>query len=289
MCDGVRLTVRAMANRDGRSFGPRAGAGLALLALLVSGVYVRAAMSDAERREVLDAALLAFDRGTELSRQSSAQAAASYRECVKGLEALVADGVRNGKLYYDLGNAYLQLGQIGNAIANYRRAERLIARDPQLQANLAFARSLCRNQIRPAGGKAALHTVLFWHYDTSLPARFWTAFLAYVLFWVMLMGRSLSRAPAWGYAATALFVVWLAAGTSTAVDWIERSRTIAGVTVTDDIVVRKGNGDGYEPQFLEPLHEGVEFTVIDERPGWYKIELADGSTGWLKRGQVVII
>lgn len=239
--------------------------------------------------QILAQALGAFDRATEAAARNPGAAAAAYREAVAGFKALIADGVRNGQLYYNLGNAYLQLGELGKAIANYRRAEALLGNDAQLAANLRFARSLCRSQIRSDGGRAALHTALFWHYDTSLRARFWTAVVAWGVFWLLLAIRAATRAPGWGYAALATMVVWLAAGTSTAVEWVQRNHTVAGVTVVDDITVRKGNGEGYEPQFNEPLHEGVEFEVIDQRPGWYQIELADGSTGWLKQGQAEII
>mgnify|MGYP002038821075 CR=1 FL=1 len=31
----------------------------------------------------------------------------------------------------------------------------------------------------------------------------------------------------------------------------------------------------------EPLAEGVEFTILEQRPGWWRVELADGTTGWI--------
>ncbi|MCB9849470.1 MAG: hypothetical protein H6817_02055 [Phycisphaerales bacterium] len=261
----------------------------AMVVALTVAASVRAGDAVKDREAVLADALAAFDRATGLAARQPDQAASAYRESARLFESLVADGVENGRLYYDLGNAYLQLGELGKAILNYRRAERLIGNDPQLQANLHFARSLCRNQIDATGGTAALRTAFFWHYDTSLTARFWVAFGAYVIFWGLLALRSLTRAGGLGYAALALCVVWVSAGASVGVETWQHSTTQAGVTVADDIVVRKGNGDGYEPQFAEALHEGVEFVVVDERPGWYKVELADGSTGWLKQSEADLI
>ena len=55
-----------------------------------------------------------------------------------------------------------------------------------------------------------------------------------------------------------------------------------GVTVADQVVVRKGNGDGFSPAFAEPLSQGVEFRVLEERPGWLHIRLSNGKTGWIK-------
>ena len=74
---------------------------------------------------------------------------------VKNTQGLIDDGVDNGKLYYNLGNAQLQIGDLGQAIVSYRRAERLIPNDSNLRENLRFARSLCRNQIPTATGRAA--------------------------------------------------------------------------------------------------------------------------------------
>jgi SH3-like domain-containing protein len=52
------------------------------------------------------------------------------------------------------------------------------------------------------------------------------------------------------------------------------------------VVVRKGNGEGYDPQFEQPLHDGIEFRVIEQRGGWLRIELADGNQGWVRSREV---
>ena len=44
-------------------------------------------------------------------------------------------GISNGYLYYNLGNCYLVQGEIGKAILNYRRAERLIPGFGNLREN----------------------------------------------------------------------------------------------------------------------------------------------------------
>ena len=58
-----------------------------------------------------------------------------------------------------------------------------------------------------------------------------------------------------------------------------------GVTTSDGVMVRKGNGDGFDPQFAEPLSQGVEFRVLQRRPGWLLIRLGDGKSGWISATQ----
>ena len=49
------------------------------------------------------------------------------------------------------------------------------------------------------------------------------------------------------------------------------------------MVLRSGNGTGFEPVIEESLAEGVEFVILEERPGWWRIRLPDGTLGWISR------
>ena len=70
-----------------------------------------------------------------------------YGDAVQIYEQLVDSGVRNADVYYNLGNAYFKNGELGQAIANYRRAEMLTPRDPLVRANLEFV--LARREDKP--------------------------------------------------------------------------------------------------------------------------------------------
>ena len=64
-----------------------------------------------------------------------------FAEAVSAYEKLGQSGQVSAALYFNLGNAYFKSGQIGRAIAAYRQAEQLTPRDPDLRANLQFARN----------------------------------------------------------------------------------------------------------------------------------------------------
>ena len=59
--------------------------------------------------------------------------------------------------------------------------------------------------------------------------------------------------------------------------------------MADEVIVRKGNSTSYEPQFNQPLYEGVEFTLIERRGDWLRIELPDGNSGWISADQAELI
>jgi tetratricopeptide (TPR) repeat protein len=231
--------------------------------------------------EVLNQALRAFDRGVELRAAKSDEAREQFAEAAVKFQMLVDAGIRNGRLYYDLANAHLLADHLGEAIANYRRAERLIPSDPRLQENLRYARTLCRNQIPLSGEQTFWKTLLFWHYRSALRSRIVTALVAYVLFWMALVGWVYWRRNGWWFLLAACLAVWLAAGASSLIE-LYHPPPRAGVIVAENTIVRKGNGEGFEPQFREPLHPGVEFTVREQRDDWVQIELNDGKSGWIQ-------
>jgi uncharacterized protein YgiM (DUF1202 family) len=54
-----------------------------------------------------------------------------------------------------------------------------------------------------------------------------------------------------------------------------------GVVTVKEVIARRGAGEIYESSFQEPLHDGTEFKLLDEREGWYLIQLPGGDTGWI--------
>ena len=63
-----------------------------------------------------------------------------FKEAAKDYEALIAEKGYSAELLFNLGNAYFRDGQVGAAILNYERAQLLAPNDPDIAANLKFAR-----------------------------------------------------------------------------------------------------------------------------------------------------
>lgn len=285
MSDGSHIAGRW------RGSGTGLARALAVALCAVLGGMGTPARGDTLSREqvaLFDRGLQAFDRGAQVRQSNPVEAREAFRESAAAFQSLVNAGIRNGKLYYNLGNAYLLGGQLGEAILNYRRAERLIPRDPRLAENLRYARSLCPDQIPASGRRAFLATLFFWHGNTSTRARFAAAIGAYVLFWLLLVIYVLTRRKFWLSGALPALLVWVALGISVGIDlYGDESR--AGVLLADEVTVRKGNGEGFEPQFEQKLHAGVEFTILEQRGDWLWIELADGKSGWVKAAEAGLI
>ena len=110
-----------------------------------------------------------------------------FAEAAQQYEALVGLGYNDASVHYNLGNAYLESGDLGRAILNYLRAEELSPRDPDIIANLDLARSRTVDQLQAEGDSLVASVADF--------GRFWATareFALAALFLWAVVGLSVS-------------------------------------------------------------------------------------------------
>lgn len=262
---------------------------LAAIVTAIGGATAHGELTAGQRQQILTEAGEAYDQGVSFLRRDPVQAARALETAVQRYRQLVDDGVVNGRLHYNLANAYLQSGEIGRAILHYRAAEKLIPGDPRLRRNLQYARTLRRSRIAPTGERALGRALLGWHFNTSATTRFRVFLGAYLAFWILLGGQLIVPHAAWRWLAGVTAALWIVFGASVAAQHIAEGGRRDGVVLVDEVIVRKGNSEGFEPQFEEALHQGVEFHVLEDRLGWLFIELPDGKTGWIRADQAGLL
>src|SRR5436305_9592193 len=131
------------------------------LALWASPPTIAHAITYAQQLGQLEQAHRAFEQA--LLSPTPQEAQGYYQQAMAGYEQLVAAEIHNAKLYYNLGNTYFRLNDLGHAILHYRRGLRLDPGNRQLQANLSYARSQRVDQINSAHQRALLPQIFFWH------------------------------------------------------------------------------------------------------------------------------
>ena len=227
-----------------------------VIALLpAAGLAAEPTLAPEALRGLLEQANEKFRQATRVAPEDPAAAKLLYRESIVRFEKIIGVGnVRNGKLFYNLANAYLLKGDVGRAILNYRRAERLTPEDRNLQDNLAFARSQVRDSIPVPSGRRVLDTVLAWHNGLPLLPRLVVFVLAFDLIW-LLAGLKLLNLVRFSLRlhVAMLAVVAALCFSSVIVDEVGSRRANEGVIVAEQVVGRKGPDPvGYAPSFRAP-------------------------------------
>jgi tetratricopeptide (TPR) repeat protein len=264
---------------------------ITLLAAGFSALSLRAeSLDEAQVADLFAQAKDFFRQANELVAVSPAQAEELYGKAAMRYERIIRDGgVQNGKLYYNLGNVYFRLKDLGQAILNYRRAEQYIPNDPNLRQNLDYARERRLDDIEEKQETKVLKTLFFWHYDLSTKSRVVIFSVSFVLLWSAAAIRIFTKASYLRWGITVSFILSLLLAGSLVAEELSLRNTHPGVVISQEVIARKGNSETYEPSFKDPLHSGTEFTLIENRGSWFQIELADARTCWVPSKDVALV
>lgn len=209
-----------------------------------------------------------------------------YGRSIQELERIAQSGVRNGALYYNLGNAYLKNNRLGHAILWYERALRLLPNDPDLRFNADYARSLTRDATEEVT-VSALRIFFFWKYRLSRQAVIVLAVSFNFMFWCILVVRGISGRRGLRYAAMAVAAPAAIFIFTAFFNYYEASHLRFGVVLDDQVSVRSGLTHTSTELFL--LHAGAKITLVKENQTHIQIRFGDDKIGWIERRLVGLI
>ena len=243
-----------------------------LACLCLSSLTLTAAEPGAHERS--------FVKALELFDQ--AKSPDDYRASARELESIVADGVRSGAVYYNMGNAWFRAGEFGRAILNYRKARPYRPRDPYLEANLQQALASAPGRLPDPPPPWWSH-VLFWTDWFAAPAKVRLASLSLGLSAILLVLAIVLRRRS---LLTAMAVVF-ALGVTLSVEFLVNDPAQASrAVIVTETTARKGTGKDYEPAFDQPLRDGAEFTVLTETDDWIFGHFEGVGDGWVRKDDV---
>lgn len=212
------------------------------------------------------------------------QAARIYNELLKVDESAT--------LYYNLGNAYYRLGNIGQSVVAYEKALRLAPQDDDIRANLKFVHSKTIDRVSSG---SRMFFVDWYESMLNLCGIDGWAGIGVASFIVMLLliavyflcGRVVLRKVGF-YGALLSFVIFIM---SNFFAWQQLRAFNAhdrAVVVRPSAQIRKTPSDTSASAFV--LHEGTSVVITDSlMKGWLGIRLDDGREGWIKSNQVEVI
>lgn len=256
---------------------------------IAAGFVFSLLCSNTDAKLSKDEVYLAFTQANDAFAQANQiadnteQAQTFYRQAKAGYERIIETGeVHNAKLYCNLANSYLLTDDLGRAILNYRRAQRLDSSNPDIHKNLNFARSKRTDQFTITARKKIMERLFFWHYDFSMKIRFVIGGICFAVFCMWLGFRLwIVKWPAVMPVCCVTALVAAVMIISVAVEQYALSTHRSGVIIAESVIARQGDGENYPKSFNEPLGAGVEFDVIEQRPGWLHIRLSNDQDTWI--------
>ncbi len=248
---------------------------LAALTLLVTGVSPAASRQQSF-----------FEEGNQR------YAAGDYEGAVESYTNLIDAGFTSGAVYYNLGNAYFRLGDLGRATLFYERALRERPGDPDTLANLELVRSLAVDDIRPLPRFWLLRVIEWWIQLIPRTVLIIVVTAAYFSGAGAVVSSLLSKSATiqrWSRRGLIIaLVLVVVAGFNLAVRELRIGRSVQGVILAAEVDAQSAPSDDRSLQVFT-IHTGTKVRVEQESGEWAEIVLQDGQVGWIKRAALEVI
>lgn len=222
-------------------------------------------------------ALAQFEAANRLYEQGR------FAEAARGYEAILKGGSFSPAVYFNLGNARFKAGELGRAVVAYRRAMQLSPRDPDVLANLRFAREQVHGpKWQPARPEQWLERLSLDEWTLLAAGAFW---LALGLLAVRQVRPGLASWLRWPTRISVVAALGLGGALGTV--WFEQTGRQIAVVIVREATARQGPFEESPEAFK--VHDGAELRVLDGKDDWLQVGDGRRRPGWVKREAVYVL
>ena len=230
----------------------------------------------------------ASDYQASFKQANAAYSKEHYQEAIGIYQQILNDGCHSSVVYFNLGNAYFKLGDIPSALLNFEKAHKLSPGDEDVNFNIYFANSKTSDKVEPAPEFFALrwwHNIIL-HYSISILSTL--SILLFIFGSVILIVYVFANIVFVKKVAFSLGVSLLLMGLSTVFIANRQEHYFndyqQAIIFSGSVNVRSAPIDQAVTLFV--LHEGTKVKILNENNGWIRVQLANGTEGWIQQTDV---
>lgn len=218
-----------------------------------------------------------FEKGNDLYKNGK------YELAAKEYESILAGNKESVELYFNLGNCYYKLQKTAPAIYNYEKALVLNPSDKDVLNNIKFAqkRTIDAIKVIPKVGFAKLIRDFtgIYPFDTwaCIAIAFSVLFLSFFIGYYFSQTVAVKRVFFLGMFVILLFVLMSVSAAFFEKDHFDNERP--AIVFAESTDVRSEPQNASSSIFV--LHEGTKVYVEEALDNWKKIQLTDGTEGWI--------
>ncbi|MFT5819179.1 MAG: tetratricopeptide (TPR) repeat protein [Crocinitomix sp.] len=227
--------------------------------------------------------LCTFAQDSSFVRGNEAYANSDYETALSEYSKVVSSEQMSTELYYNLGNTYYKLEQLGEAIWAYEKAIKIDPSNENAQFNLKFANTKTYDELdtSESGIVTWLKINLF-----SFSINFW-AYLSILMSFILAVAlyfffttkkqKIKNRSLTLSFGALFLLVLMIVLAYLNQSNITDRNKA---VIITEFVEVRSSPSDTAASGFK--LHEGTKVDLLRSNDDWTEIGV-NGNTGWIEK------
>ena len=228
------------------------------------------------------------EKDTTFENANAAYNAGQFEKAVMLYKQILESGQHSAELYFNLGNSYYRLNQVGESIFYFEKAKQLQPTDEDINVNSSFAQNMAIDavEVLPKSQVTQLKDSIIELFSQEGWAYF-IVLLAWllVLFWGLYLWNKIPFIKRTFFVFSLVLALFLIGSLFIAViKSANTADTTYGILFNEKMEVWAEPNSRAEVLFL--LHEGTKVQMLDELQDWQKIRIANGSEGWIKNAKV---
>lgn len=233
----------------------------------------------------------AFDEGLDLVISQSSSSVPAFEKALLHWSILVDSGIHDDRIYFNMGNCHRFLREDAQALLRYKQA--LLIKEESIYRE-AVNDLLAKNGFKTTSGRLGEMASSFKNFNNgSSELLKWTILLITVNLMLLI---ALSKTVGWKFYRNSVIRIISAALLITAV-LISASITVQRMVpasgdegvILNDVSPRSGDSFAYQEALSHPLYPGQLFKLLEQRNGWFYIELPGGIHCWIPEKSAQII
>ncbi|MEZ4969286.1 MAG: tetratricopeptide repeat protein [Flavobacteriaceae bacterium] len=235
---------------------------------------------------------LGFSQSEQLFQEATAQYnQGEYTKAADNYLKILENGEHSAELYFNLGNTYYKLNKIAPSIYYYEKALLLKPNDRDIRNNLAYAQNMTLDAIEPLPQTTISR--MYNRLTSFLSVDQW-AYVAigfmmlFVCCYIAFYYFKFSAQKRMAFISSLIFLfLTLLAVVVAYLQFSESESEQPAIVFAEEVgVTSEPNNRG---QAIFTLHAGTKVNVLEQLNDWKKIEIADGTTGWIPTDDIKVL
>ncbi len=225
---------------------------------------------------------------SSFERANAAYNEGDFETAIRLYESILESGRHSAELYYNLGNAHYKQNEIAPSIYNFEKALLLKPNDPEIKNNLGYAQKMTLDAITPLPEvglskfyKTFTNYLSFdqWAYAAVVLMILFTVF--YIAFYYF--GSAFRKRIAFIFSLTML-VFSILAVTMAYIQYKDLQANRPAIVFADEVRIQSDPNEKAQEVFV--LHEGAKVSILETYNDYFKIQIADGKSGWIPKKSI---
>lgn len=226
--------------------------------------------------------LLLCAKEYDITAANSAYQEQNYQKAQEEYMKIVTEGVKNFELFYNLGNTYFKLNDLGNARLYYEKAAKFEPLNKKLNENIAMLMASMKDKedIDRSFVETLLRKI---YYTLSINLLGVLVLISFIIMMAFVVILIMSRSALLKRIAKILLVIFSVIFFLVTVTEVMRIRDFyaedSAVILDETVIAYSGPSEDFPLVFT--IHEGLKVSIEKYDNDWALIKLPSGNGGWV--------